>query len=214
MQQQMLNVCLGFLSLKYRLWFSSQKCRFCLYVILDFERMAKETRKINKREKKEEKDRRKTIFEDEFALIPDLDFSRSPPIFSTQYLKSLSRIWMSLRVLFFSFTQKPGSGLFFRCRFCLYVCSSRSIQKKSPRLYASPRPGTKNLNVVEVWLRSSRGGQAQAYLQYIFTNTKHSLKVQMALEQTFPNGIPRGAMCVQRVSPSQPTFPSRWLQHH
>jgi hypothetical protein len=93
------HVCSDFLSLKYRLWFSSQKCRFCLYVIVDFERMAKETRKINKREKKkEEKDRRKTIFEDEFALIPDLDFSRSPSIFSTQYPNSLWRTYMSVRV--------------------------------------------------------------------------------------------------------------------
>jgi hypothetical protein len=97
-------------------------------------------------------------------------------------MKDENKVDVCSSLVFFSFTQNIGTGLFFKCRFCLYVCLSWNIQKKSPRLYASPRPGTKNLNVVEVWPRSSRGGQAQAYLQYIFTNTKHSLKVQMALE--------------------------------
>ena len=78
-------------------------------------------------------------------------------------------------LVFFSLTQNNGSGLFFKCRFCLYVCSSWDIQTKSPCLYTSPRPGTNQLNVVEGWLQSSRGGQAQAYFQYIFeTECQHS----------------------------------------
>lgn len=55
--------------------------------VVDFDRMAKETRKINKKERKmEEKEKRKSLLEGEpkFQLVPDLNFGRSsPPVFST-----------------------------------------------------------------------------------------------------------------------------------